>query len=83
MLCFLSLLSLKFSYSTQYYTGLQLVLNAETYKYNNFQAHNPPEWKGAVVKVHEHNIEAIVEEGGVMLPTNTLSRLAMKRVCVL
>ena len=60
--------------------GLQLILNAETYKYNRFQRHNPPEWKGVVVKVHPQNTEAIVEEGGVIAGTNTISRLGIKQV---
>ena len=62
-------------------TGLEMVLNAETYAYNNYTEHNAPEWRGAVVKIHTHGTEAIVEEGGVILATNTLSRMGVKKVC--
>ncbi|XP_067933118.1 degenerin deg-1-like [Watersipora subatra] len=58
--------------------GLQLIVNAETYHYNN-QKRVPPAWEGVVVKVHSPGTEAMVEEGGILVGVNSLSTIFLKK----
>ncbi|XP_067933720.1 degenerin-like protein unc-105 isoform X2 [Watersipora subatra] len=59
--------------------GLRMVLNVESYKYSRGISYAIPETVGAVIKVHPHFIEPIVEEKVLILSPGTSARLAVEK----
>ncbi|KAF6033452.1 hypothetical protein EB796_008241 [Bugula neritina] len=58
--------------------GLELWLNIEHYAYDTFEF-RPAEWVGAIVKIHDKNIEPTPQEGGIVVAPGTLNRLTVTK----
>ena len=60
--------------------GLMVLINVESWRYNEGVDYLPPEVVGAVVKVHSPDIEPLIDQGTITVTPNTENRISIKKV---